>query len=77
MNGRILKALITKHSAEMAIEAIQRTRNTARAYAEKDRGMGKTKPYDEPDYRTLELLERQFQKSLDDTWYDLHETEEY
>lgn len=72
---RYLRALIKKEAAMMLEQLLQQTRDVAMGYAEKDREMGKSKPYNEPDYRTMELMERQARQIVDDSWYDTHEYE--
>ena len=78
----LITKLVKKHAAETLTDIIQVARNTSRGYAAKTEEMRQSaiangrdpqRPYDELDYRTCELLERQAQRIFEDSWMGLED----
>jgi len=79
---QLIKVLIEEHAAKSLIRMIDMAVANSRGYAEKVEMMRESasqygrepqKPYNEIDYRTCELLKRQAERVVEDSWMALDE----
>ena len=84
MNEQMVTALIEKHAAELLVRILQQARSASQAHAANvqemrasaiSHGREPQQPYDELDYRTCELLEREARRIAEDSWMSIDAAE--